>query len=397
MNEPFDSIEGMTAHYAALLDQHGDGPRAVGWESPHVQMASFVQLAAADGMVPGARVLDVGCGLGAFKDFLDQRGLAVDYTGWDVCAPLIEAARARHPGVRFEVRDLCASTDGEVFDLVVCSGALNLRLPDHERWVRHMLAAMFGCCRVGVVATLLSNRFPGAYLHATPQRYYYAAPEDILSFCFTLSRQVVLDHCELAPSFAVYVYRSNSAPMQRLAAAIAPGPRFGPGHALVGEHYESHRMFAELIDYLSGLEPSAEVWDRIGLAAFQLGDHERQRQAFSRAVALAPDGPEAVGPLVHLAITYMDGGRHARAAPLLERALALAAASGGLGGPGVGAGGAGAGVDTGSIADIAFRLGRCRERVGDVPAARAAYRMALDRVSGHAGATAALRRLDGGI
>jgi SAM-dependent methyltransferase len=385
MSEPFDSIEGMAAHYAALLAEHRDGPRAVGWESPHVQMAGFVQLAAADGMVPGARVLDVGCGLGAFKTFLDQRGLAVDYTGWDVCAPLIEAARARHPGVRFEVRDLCAAPDGEVFDLVVCSGALNLRLPDHERWVRRMLAAMFGRCRVGMVATLLSDRFAGAYLHPAPRRFYYAAPEDILAYCFTLSRQVVIDHCELAQAFAVYVYRKNTAPMQRLAAAIAPGPRFGPGHALVTAHYESHGMFAELIDYLSALEPSAEVWDRIGLAAFQLGDHERQRQAFSRAVALAPHAPEAMGPLLHLAITYMDGGRHAQAAALLERAMTLAPGAPDTAGT----------ADIADITDITFRLGRCRERLGDLDAARAAYRAALDRSSDHEGAAAALRRLDG--
>jgi SAM-dependent methyltransferase len=373
MNEPFDSIEGMSAHYTALLAEHGDGPRAVGWDTPHVQMAGFVQLAAIDGMVPGARVLDVGCGLGAFKTFLDQRGLAVDYTGWDLCAPLINAARARHPGVRFDVRDLGAATDSDTFDLVVCSGALNYRLPDHERWVRDMLTAMFARCRVGMVATLLSDRFAGAHLHPAPLRYYYAAPEDILAFCLTLSSQVVIDHCELAQAFAVYVYRNNTAPMARLAAAIAPGPRFGPGHALVAEHYEGHGMFAELIDYLSTLEPSAEVWDRIGLAAFQLGDLERQRRAFSRAVALDPD---AVSPLLHLAITHMDSGRHAQAAPLLERAATLARSD----------------ADS---ADIAYRLGRCRERLGDLTAARVAYRQALERVSDHSGATAALRRLDG--
>jgi SAM-dependent methyltransferase len=394
MNQPFDSIEGMTAHYAALLAEHGDGPRAVGWDSPHVQMASFGQLAAADGMVPGARVLDVGCGLGAFKAFLDQRGLAVDYTGWDVCGPLIEAARARHPGVRFEVRDLCAAPGGEVFDLVVCSGALNLRLPDHEHWVRRMLTAMYARCRVGMVATLLSDRVVGAHLHAEPQRFYYVAPEDILTFCFTLSRQIVIDHCELAQAFAVYVYRNNTAPMARLAAAIAPGRRFGPGHALVAEHYESHGMFAALIDYLSALEPATEVWDRIGLAAFQLGDHERQRRAFERAVALAPDGPAAVGPLLHLAITYMDGGHHTRAAPLLERALTLAA---GAPNAPVAANATDALVaaNVPDASDIAFRLGRCRERLGQVEAARAAYRTALGRVSDHAGAAAALRRLDG--
>jgi Flp pilus assembly protein TadD len=103
-------------------------------------------------------------------------------------------------------------------------------------------------------------------------------------------------------------------------------------------------------------------------------------------VALAPDGPAAVSPLLHLAITHMDGGRHAEAAPLLERACALAPHD----------------------AEIAYQLGRCRERLGLIDAARAAYLDALDRahasghapghapghVSDHPGARAALHRLD---
>ncbi len=373
MNEQFDSIESLAGHYAALLDQHGPGPRAVGWDSAHVQMASFVQLAAMDGMVPGARVLDVGCGLGAFKAFLDQRGLEVDYTGWDVCAPLIEAARQRHPGVRFDVCDLLQAPGDERFDVVVCAGALNLRLRDHEDWVGRMLQAMFDRCRVGMGVSLLSACFAIDHpLHIAPQRYFYAAPQDIMGWCLGLSRQVVLDHCELAQSFAVYVYRHNTAPMGRLAAAVAPGPRFGAGHGLVAELYESHGMTADLIEYLSGLEPSAEVYDRIGLAAFQLGDETRQREAFARAVALAPDGPAAVPPLMHLAITHMDSGHHAEAAPLLERACALSPHD----------------------AEVAYQLGRCRERQGLLEAARAAYSAALDRASDHQGARAALDRLD---
>jgi SAM-dependent methyltransferase len=366
MSEPFDSIEALAGHYAALLDQHRDGPRAVGWHSAHVQMASFAQLAAMDGMAPGARVLDVGCGLGAFKTFLDQRGLEVDYTGWDVCAPLIEAARQRHPGVRFDARDLLQAPGDERFDVVVCAGALNLRLRDHEDWAGRMLQAMFDRCRVGMGVSLLSACFAIDHpLHITPLRHYYAAPQEVLAWCLGLSRQVVLDHCELAQSFAVYVYRRNTAPMGRLAAAVAPGPRFGPGHGLVAELYESHGMTTDLIDYLSGLEPSAEVYDRIGMAAFQLGDEERQRDAFARAVALAPDGPAAVSPLVHLAITHMDSGHHAEAAPLLERACALSPRD----------------------AEVAYQLGRCRERQGLLEAARTAYGAALARASAHASDT----------
>ena len=332
MDEPFDSafdsVASVAGHYAEALAAHGDDPRAVGWNTAHGQLAGFLQMAAIDGLEPGARVLDLGCGLGDFKTFLDQRGLAVDYTGWDICAPLIERARARHPGVRFEIRDILADPPDEIFDIVVCSGALSLRLPDHEVWVQAMVQAMFRLCRQGMVFNLLS----AYYAHdnpmaAAPGRYFYAMPEDAFRLCAGMSRQVAIDHCAVAQSFAVYVYRQNTRPIERLAAYLAPGRVFGPGHRAVVEHYEEHGMYAALIAYLETLEPSAEVFDRIGLAAFELGDADRQRAAFERAVALDPG---AVEPLVHLAVTHMDAGQPGAAIALLERALVLAPGDAGI-------------------------------------------------------------------
>lgn len=347
MDEPvdsaFDSIGAVAGYYAEALAAHGDDPRAVGWNTAHGQLAGFLQMAAIDGLEPGVRVLDLGCGMGDFKTFLDQRGVAVDYTGWDICAPLIERARARHPGVRFAVRDILADPPAESFDIVVCSGALTLRLPDHEAWVQAMLQAMFRLCRRGMVFNLLS----AYYAHdnpmaAAPGRYYYALPEDAFRLCAGMSRQVVIDHCAVAQSFAVYVYRNNTRPIERLAAFLAPGRAFGPAHRAIVEHYEEHGMYEELIAYLGALEPSAEAFDRIGLAAFELGDQDRQRAAFERAVAL---DPAAVEPLLHLVVTLMDAGQHAEAIPLLERALALAPAPA-------------------EAADIRAKLARCRARVG---------------------------------
>lgn len=355
MDEPFDSVAALARHYADSLAAHGeDDPRAVGWNTAHGQLASFLQMAAIDGLEPGARVLDLGCGLGDFKTFLDRSGVAVDYTGWDISAPLIERARARHPGVRFEVRDILADPPvdlAQAFDIVVCCGALTLRVPDHERWVQDMVHAMFRLCRRGLVFNLLSAYYAHDNpMSVAPGRYYYALPEEIFCLCTDLSRQITIDHCAVAQSFAVYVYRHNTRPMERLAAHLLGGAAastaFGPAHRIIAAHYEEHGMYAELLAYLDTLTPhaagpaGAALWDQIGLAAFQLGDDARQRAAFERAVAL---DPAAVAPLVHLAVTHTDAGRFGDALPLLERAHALAPAD----------------------QDIAAKLARCRARVTD--------------------------------
>src|SRR5438132_13627158 len=49
----------------------------------------------------GSRIVDVGCGTGTATGQLAERGVAA--TGIDPSEHLIDVARARHPGIRFEV------------------------------------------------------------------------------------------------------------------------------------------------------------------------------------------------------------------------------------------------------------------------------------------------------
>lgn len=70
---------------------------------------------------PGSRVLDAGCGPGRLGGALHERGHTV--VGADVDPVLIEAARADHPGPRWEVADLSTlDLDEEPFDVAVMAG-----------------------------------------------------------------------------------------------------------------------------------------------------------------------------------------------------------------------------------------------------------------------------------
>jgi tetratricopeptide (TPR) repeat protein len=275
-----------------------------------------------DGLESGATLLDLGCGLGDFKRFLDRRGLAVEYTGWDICAPLVDRARALHPDARFEVRDLLADPPAERFDFVVCSGALNLLLPDHEAWVRRMVRAMFALTRRALAFNLLSAR----HLHdhpfdEDPYTYFYADPVAVLALCLELSPQAVVDHLEVPHMVTAFVYRSNARPVARVRDSLDLGTRFGPEHMAIVEHCRAIGLLDDLIDYLHTLEPAPEVFEQIGRAAYSLGDHDRQIEAYRRAVDLAPRSSEM---LDRLAAAYIDAGHPADAIDPLERACELA-------------------------------------------------------------------------
>lgn len=76
-----------------------------------------------DALVPPAsRVLDAGCGPGRIGAVLHARGHTV--VGVDVDPVLIEAARADHPGPRWEVADLSTLDlpDEEPFGIAVLAG-----------------------------------------------------------------------------------------------------------------------------------------------------------------------------------------------------------------------------------------------------------------------------------
>lgn len=87
----------------------------------HDGLAGPFGTAAMDAIGPlsGARVLDVGCGMGATAADLLGRG-AGTVVGVDLSAPMINAARARNQttGICFELSDVLALQPVERFDLV---------------------------------------------------------------------------------------------------------------------------------------------------------------------------------------------------------------------------------------------------------------------------------------
>lgn len=56
-----------------------------------------------DYLIPGDKVLDLGCGNGRMFEFFQDKN--IDYVGIDSSEKLIELAKKRYPGVRFELAD----------------------------------------------------------------------------------------------------------------------------------------------------------------------------------------------------------------------------------------------------------------------------------------------------
>lgn len=106
---------------------------------------------------PGIRVLDVGCAQGGFASVLAEHLTDFEYTGVDISADMIAAARARHPKHAFHQVDegtLGPARDRQ-FDLVLVLGILHL----HEKW-RDTLAAAWGATAGSLIFDLRETDGP---------------------------------------------------------------------------------------------------------------------------------------------------------------------------------------------------------------------------------------------
>jgi SAM-dependent methyltransferase len=179
-----------------LAELHGErframgyGPGAVGWGDRPSQQLRFEELCRQDDF-SGASVCDIGCGFGDLSEMLHARSGGVRYTGVDLCPEFIGEARRRFPGDAFEVRDILGEPFPErSFDFVLCSGALSLKIADHEAHVRAMLAAMYAMSRRAVIANFLSDR-----VDFRLDKDFHLSPVRAMELGLALSRFVSVSH-----------------------------------------------------------------------------------------------------------------------------------------------------------------------------------------------------------
>lgn len=85
------------------------------WKSKAHYYYDAVKASVAQVVPPDSRVCEVGCGTGdVLAELKPSAGL-----GTDISPAMVEAAAKRHPDLRFEVRDLMASSSTERYDFVV--------------------------------------------------------------------------------------------------------------------------------------------------------------------------------------------------------------------------------------------------------------------------------------
>lgn len=186
-----------------LADGVNDAER-VGWGSADSQEKRFSVLTEI-GDLDNDTILDVGCGLGAYFDYIHNAYPNLSYTGVDINPNMIQEAQQKHSDIEFIHTDITSDShalNDRKFDYVFLSGALNLSTDKHHDTIENIMKEMFALANKGVAANFLS--LFSDYL--TPGEYY-CNPENILQTAFSITKKITLRHDYMPHDFTIYLYK----------------------------------------------------------------------------------------------------------------------------------------------------------------------------------------------
>jgi SAM-dependent methyltransferase len=200
-------------HYADKWQRHGATPLGVDWNGETSQLLHFEQLAKL--VAPGERFSanDLGCGYGAFLDFLDRRGGCDRYRGFDLNASMVESAAARTAG-RADASFAVATEPDAPADYGFASGIFTLRLGRSDGECMDALATSLAALDRTSIRGFAFNCLT-SYSDADRMRDYlwYPDPCAVFDLCKRRhSRNVALLHDYGLYAFTVLVRKDVAVP-----------------------------------------------------------------------------------------------------------------------------------------------------------------------------------------
>ena len=177
-------------YYDSLMKQYDDANHVGSWAGVD-QTPRYKELIDAD-FFSDATILEIGCGLGGFLDYLIQSGFKVAgrYCGVDIVDKMQEINEKKYPFCRFLTCNIVEEPLDEMFDIVVLCGVFNHKTPNGNEYMKRLLESSFKYCK-----KMLSFNFISSYVNFLSDDTEYHNPNDIMNFCIeNLSSQVRINH-----------------------------------------------------------------------------------------------------------------------------------------------------------------------------------------------------------
>jgi len=185
----------VASYYSCKLAEYGQSARGVDWNGEEGQLQRFEQLSKVFDRSREFSVNDLGCGYGAYFDYLQSKQGQIHYRGFDISSEMVSAAQQRF---RYSdrARFVVAGEPDVAADFGIASGIFNVRFDSaDDAWRSHILRTLDMLNRTsrrGFAFNCLTS-----YSDQDKMRdyLYYANPCELFDHCKrTYSRDVALLH-----------------------------------------------------------------------------------------------------------------------------------------------------------------------------------------------------------
>jgi len=170
-------------YYSDKLAQHGETPQGVDWNGSESQELRFRQLSRLIRSAETFSVNDLGCGYGAYLDYLSSSYPSFSYSGIDVSEDMIAAASRSHEG-NTAARFYVGSEPEQSADYGVASGIFNVRMDRTDQewrsYIESTLEILDRTSKLGFTFNCLTS-----YSDAEKMReyLYYSNPCELFDYC----------------------------------------------------------------------------------------------------------------------------------------------------------------------------------------------------------------------
>lgn len=202
-------VSQVSEYYSEKLNQYGETPRGVDWNGAESQLLRFKQLMRLVNDDKSFSINDIGCGYGAFYEYLSTVNAAVEYCGIDVSADMVKAAQRRFSHCN-NVRFIHANTPDVLADYSVASGIFNVKFANKETdWLAYILSTLSQMDKFSAKGFAFNCLTAFSDTERMKDNLYYADPCYLFQYCKTqFSRNVALLHDYNLFEFTIIVRKS---------------------------------------------------------------------------------------------------------------------------------------------------------------------------------------------
>ena len=178
--------------YNKRLKEYGDNPRTLGWDNHKSQIIRF-QTATKYTEFDNRTILDIGCGLGDFYEYLDEHNEIQSYKGIDINDKLLSMCIKKYPECGFENRNILLNNfNDKRFDIVTLFGLLNFKIENNIEYTKQMINEAWKITNKNLIVDFLSSNLTKDY--PKEDFVYYHNPKDVLDISFELTDDLILLH-----------------------------------------------------------------------------------------------------------------------------------------------------------------------------------------------------------